>query len=210
MRHARSGKRRLLMHRRPDELGLTLIELLLSLVILALLTGFVVGGLSIGRRAFDADQVSANDAKTDAAIQSILNLVASALPYPDDSQQAAVLFEGGAERIRFIALSEGRALRGGPYEVDLRRIGNELVVEIGGRPGQQKQARSVWAVVVLRGIHAVHFEYFGAAARGASGQEGWQKGWRAAPELPRLISLRIDFEDRRRNGPASIVALRQG
>ena len=34
--------------RRPGEQGLTLIELLLSLAILAVLTGFLAGGLAIG------------------------------------------------------------------------------------------------------------------------------------------------------------------
>lgn len=195
---------------RSDEEGLTLIELLLSLAIMSLLTVFVVGGLSIGRRAFDSDQVNASDARTDAAIQSLMDLVGSALPVPNDSQKASFAFEGGAERIRFVALSEGRSLRGGPHDVDLRRVGRELVVEIADRSGAQRQAESSTAtVVVLRGVRAIHFEYFGRTGDGTA-QTTWQKNWRSAQSLPNLVSLRIDFEDRRRNRTASVIALRQG
>ena len=44
--------------RRRGEQGLTLIELLLSLAILAILTGFLAGGLSMSRRAFATDRAS--------------------------------------------------------------------------------------------------------------------------------------------------------
>src|SRR4051812_8632895 len=88
---------------RVGEQGLTLIELLVAMAILALLAGGIVGGLSIGRRASHADQANGNDARADLAIQSLLNLLASALPYPIDDKSSAV-FEGSEEKIRFVAL----------------------------------------------------------------------------------------------------------
>jgi len=192
------------MRLRAAEQGLTLIELLVSMAILALLVGCIVGGLSIGRRAFDSDQANGNDARADAAIQSLRNLLASALPYPIDEKNSAV-FEGSEEKIRFVALSEGRALRGGAYGVDLRRVGDELVLKIARRPEGPKQGKSpVSTVVVLRGVRAVHFGYFGA-----SGQGVWQTEWNSQA-LPNLVSIIVDFEDGRTSGPRAVVALRQG
>lgn len=186
------------------EHGLTLIELLVSMAILALLAGSIVGGLSMGRRAFDSDQANGSDARADAAIQSLLNLLASALPYPIDEKNSAV-FEGSEEKIRFVALSEGRALRGGAYGVDLRRVGGELVLTITRRPEGPKQGRSpISTVVVLRGVRAVHFGYFGA-----SGRAIWQTEWNSQ-SLPNLVSIMVDFEDGRTSGPRAVVALRQG
>lgn len=189
---------------RASEQGLTLIELLVSMTILALLAGCIVGGLSMGRRAFDSDQANGNDARADAAIQSLLNMLASALPYPIDEKNSAV-FEGSEEKIRFIALSEGRALRGGTYGVDLRRVGGELVLELVRRQEGPKQGKApISTVVVLRGVRAVHFGYFGA-----SGQAVWQTEWNSQ-SLPSLVSIMVDFEDGRASSPRAVVALRQG
>ena len=66
--------------RRRGEQGLTLIELLLSLAILAILTGFLAGGLSMARQAFGADRASEISSETSAAIQTVAALVGSALP----------------------------------------------------------------------------------------------------------------------------------
>ncbi|WP_291623867.1 prepilin-type N-terminal cleavage/methylation domain-containing protein [Bradyrhizobium sp.] len=192
------------MRSRAAEHGLTLIELLVSMAILALLAGSIVGGLSIGRRAFDSDRTSGNDARADAAIQSLLNLLASALPYPIDDKNSAV-FEGSEEKIRFVALSEGRALRGGAYGADLRRVGGDLVLTITRRSDGPKQGKSpISTLVILRGVRAVHFGYFGA-----SGQAVWQTEWNSQ-SLPNLVSIMVDFEDGRTSGPRAVVALRQG
>lgn len=186
-----------------------MIELLLSLALLAVLVGFVVGGLSMAQRAFAVDAANTVNAEGDEAIGSVMNLVAGALPVLKSDQ--SVVFEGSAEHVRFVALSEGRSLRGGPYRVDLRRVGNELIVEIGKWPtsATQDPAGESTSVVVLRSVRAVHFSYFGSRAR-SDAQQGWREEWGAAQAMPRLVSLRIEFEDGTRNGPASVVALRNG
>src|SRR3954453_15922881 len=83
-------------HRRQGQQGLTLIELLLALAILAVLTGFLAGGLSIGRRAFDADRSGEISAETDGAIQAIAALIASALPVRGGTAnpKSGVMFDG--------------------------------------------------------------------------------------------------------------------
>src|SRR3569833_1378303 len=70
--------------RRRSEQGLTLIELLLSLAILAILTGFLAGGLSMARQAFAADRASEIGSETSAAIQTVAALLRSALPATAD------------------------------------------------------------------------------------------------------------------------------
>ncbi|MBA2402915.1 MAG: prepilin-type N-terminal cleavage/methylation domain-containing protein [Bradyrhizobium sp.] len=199
--------------RRRSEQGLTLIELLLALAILAVLTGFLAGGLSIGRRAFDADRASGVSGETDAAIQAISSLIASALSLPAGTArpQSGIVFDGRQATLSFMGLSEGRALRGGPHMIRLRRSGVDLVVDVAGSAPEvagDAAGLTPTRVIALSGVRDVRFSYFGSTNPGAA--PGWQAQWLRAERLPDLVSIQIDFEDARRNEPARIIALRQG
>jgi general secretion pathway protein J len=209
----RNGRLTRLGRRRRGEQGLTLIELLLALAILTLLTGFLAGGLSIGRRAFDADRTSEIASETDAAIKVISSLIASALPVRANAtnQKSGIVFDGRQNTLSFVALSEGRSLRGGPHRISLRRSGEDLVVDVVGpaaETAREVSAAGPTRVVALSGIREIRFSYFGSVTPPAA--PGWQAEWLRAERLPDLVSIQIDFQDARRNEPARIIALRQG
>ena len=199
--------------RRRGEQGLTLIELLLSLAILAILTGFLAGGLSMARRAFGADRASEIGSETSAAIQTVAALVGSALPVRFDGAgpKDAIGFDGRGEVISFVGLSEGRSLRGGPHKIVLRRSGSDIVVDliaVTGTRSKESPEPSPTRVVVLSGVRDIHLGYFGTVDPKVKAV--WRTDWIRAERLPDLVSIRIEFEDERRNEPATIVALRQG
>jgi general secretion pathway protein J len=206
-RHRRVASR----HR--DEQGLTIIELLLSLTILVLLTGFLAGGLTIVRHAFDSSRGAQVRNGVDSAIQAISGLVGSAIPVPAgiSDRPAGIVFEGSRDTLSFVGLSEGRSLRGGPYKINFRRAGTDLVVDLMPlvlNAKLDRQRRSPVKTVVLTDVRSVHFSYFGKL--NPSSQPVWQTEWRLAEMLPDLVSVQIDFEDERRIEPAVIIALHQG
>jgi general secretion pathway protein J len=206
-RHARAA------HRRLGEQGLTMIELLLSLAILVVLAGFLTGGLSLGRRAFDADRANGIGSETDAAIQVISTLISSALPVRANTgdKDASIVFDGHQETLLFVGLSEGRSLRGGPHKISVRRNGGDLVVDVIASAKATKNdalGASPPGIVVLSGVREIRFKYFGRAS--PSAVPGWRADWFRSEHLPELVSVQINFEDERRNEPATIVALRQG
>ena len=217
--------------RRRGEQGLTLIELLLSLAILAILTGFLAGGIAMARQAFGADRASEIGSETSAAIQTVAALVGSALPVRPDTaepkdaanpkaasgpkdaanQKDASGFEGRSEAVAFVGLSEGRSLRGGPHKIVLRRSGSDLVADF--TPFNRARAKdslepAATRVVVLSGVREIRIGYFGTLDPKV--KPAWRTDWIRAERLPDLVSIRIEFEDGRRNEPATVVALRQG
>jgi general secretion pathway protein J len=199
--------------RRRGEQGLTLIELLLSLAILAILTGFLAGGLSMARQAFGADRASEIGSETSAAIQTVAALVGSALPVRFDGAgpKDAIGFDGRGEAIAFVGLSEGRSLRGGPHRIVLRRSGGDIVADfaaLNGARSKETPEPAATRVVVLSGVREIHIRYFGTVD--AKVKPAWRTDWVRAERLPELVSIRIEFEDERRNEPAVVVALRQG
>ena len=193
--------------RRASQCGLTLIELLVSLAILMILTSFIVGGLSTAIRAFDMDRRNTTEIATHAAADSVRGLIATAMPAANAQPGGSLLFDGQREELRFVILSEGRALRGGPQDVRIRRRGKELVVEVFGslRDDEARKA-PISSTTIVRGLREIRFRYFGGA--GAKGEPAWHDDWTKADRLPALVEMSFNFEDTRRNAPALIVALR--
>jgi len=108
-------------------------------------------------------------------------------------------------------LSEGRSLRGGPQKIMLRRSGGELIVDFTALTGIQSKDTpepSPTRVVALSGVREIRLGYFGRPDPAAA--PAWHADWVRAELLPDLVSIRIEFEDERRNEPPIIVALRQG
>jgi general secretion pathway protein J len=203
MRVARNRIIYRLHRRRHAEAGLTLIELLVSLMLLVLITGFLAEGLGVGRRAFTADQNAAVEASNSAALDSLANLIATALP-TKAGRGRQIAFEGGGETLAFVALSAGHALPGGPLGVRIYRDGTEVgvVVKLATRSATAKEVRTK----ALIGVTSLEFSYFGSLDPGKP--PAWHLEWPAADHLPDLVAIKVSFGGRTRK-PALLVAIRQ-
>jgi len=192
-----------LHRRRRAEAGLTLIELLISLMLLVLITGFLAGGLSIGRRAFSADLDASVEAANATALDSLAGLIAAALP-TKVGQGAQIAFEGGRDSLAFVALSVGHALPGGPTGTRIYRDGTDVgvVVKTGGRAAAAKEVRTK----ALIGVTSLEFTYFGTLEPGKP--PAWYAEWPSSDHLPDLVGIKVKFKGRSQKPPI-LVALRQ-
>jgi len=178
-----------------------------SLAVLMILSSFIVGGLSTAIRAFDADGRSSVEMATNAAREGLRSLIASAMPTINAQQPGGLLFDGQREELRFVTLSEGRALRGGLQEVRVRRRNDELIVEVFGSLRDSDARKSpLSSTTIVRGVRDIRFRYFGTA--GAKGEAVWRDDWIKAARLPVLVEIDVNFREPGRNGPAMVVALR--
>lgn len=186
----------------------------MGLALLVVLTGFLAGGLSMARRAAEADAAAETATRTDAALAAAVELVETALPLETvaaGSRRAALAFDGQSGSLAAILLGDGRTLRGGLISMRLRREGDAVVVDVAPvREGADLAAvdpGSLRHVTLLTGVRDLRIGYRGDARQGESAP--WRDSWDPAGRLPALVALAIDFRDPRRRPVAATAVLRQ-
>ncbi|MBB4196399.1 hypothetical protein CCR94_13565 [Rhodoblastus sphagnicola] len=198
MKSKRQPKRRL---------GFTLIELLVALSLLALLIVTLAGGLRLGTRAWESARVGASLDEADAIVRALAGQLERAFPARLRRADGApiVAFDGGPDRCRFVALSEGTANWGGLVTTEIGRNGTRgldawtLVY----REDDFAAAREAMRATALSDrLDILSFAYFGAAAPNQPPQ--WRDDWRGAATPPSLIRLRIRLRGPR--GPVESAA----
>lgn len=202
----------------PDRNGFTLLELLLAISLLSLITGAILGGLHLGRRAWEASRASESLDEVENTLRAVTTLFSRAVPVAIASQDAStgqILFAGAPNVCRFIILSEGGANWGGL-----------LVAEIGGEAAGEESVLAVWTrvyrpdtsidapretmtrAVALKDLVSFQLTYFGSAEPGKPAV--WSDKWEKRIALPQLIGVKLSARRLGRVIEASAtVALRQ-
>ncbi len=192
--------------RAPD--GFTLLEMLLAISLIALITGSIMGGLHLGRRAWETTRASEALDEVENAARGVTGLIGRSYlfsteqqqsgptPPPGQQQQQLRMFQGAPEACRFVMLSEGGAQWGGL-----------ILTEIGGEPGNESVELAVWTrvfrlqegfgpsrgdmrkTVLLRNIASFELAYFGSPEEGRP--PVWSAAWTNPKRMPTLVSVKI-------------------
>jgi general secretion pathway protein J len=178
------------------EAGFTLLELLIALTLLALTTSLLVAAIGSARQALSVlDRRVAH--ATVPAVQSVLRqLLAEARPGLESAGRAdpARAFAGEPDKVGFVSSFVPKGQYGGlwRYEIALAGEGGASALVLTQqliRPGPA--ATAPLRTVVITGIDALRFRYFGAADR--DGAPMWQDGWHEPSRLPRLVAVDVTF-----------------
>lgn len=179
---------------RPDasEEGFTLVELLVSLSIMALLSVMLAVALGGRKDAWVRLERGAATAETVEAAQTVLadriRRIWPATTYM--SRTPGPAFDGGSDQMTFLApalQAEGRGpLRRYRLSVD---VGGDLVLDSVSDVALDQERWSE-RQVLLQGVQAIDLAYFASAP----GQPaGWLPQWRRLPTMPALIRVRLTF-----------------
>ncbi len=181
--------------RRPQPNGFTLLELLLAVSLMALIVSTIMGGVGIGRRAWETSHASEALDEVETAARGVASLLARSFPQATEARTIGTpqaIFQGTQNGCRFIALSDGGAQWGGLLVVEIGGEGTDLVVWTSvyrpleaARLGREAMRKTV----LLRGVASFELAFFGPL-REAKGL-GWSPIWSEATNLPQLVSIRI-------------------
>ncbi len=209
-------RRRGISRRRADA-GFTLLELLLALSLLSVLTSALLGGLHLGRKAFEAGRVQQAAGDLEAAATALSNLLAQAFPLValDANGVEAPSFTGHPDGCSFVSLSEGDVQRGGLVATEIglepNRQGVDLAVWSGSIRGEGLNAatrNTMRKTEAVRNIAALRLSYFGEIEVGKPPR--WSETWIGNSRLPQLVSVRLGaFRSGQPLDVSFFVALRQ-
>jgi general secretion pathway protein J len=175
--------------------GFTLVELMISIALMALVTTMMAASLHVGIGAWRREQAGTDAAAEMLAAHDVLTRLLSqsepvyASPLPSDP---ALAFDGTAQELRFVAPMRSGA--GGSVlvrvllKLDPAAQDGALLLAAESDLAEPMPAEAMWPRdTILTHVSAVHLRYFGQAE--AETAPAWHSGWRAQAVLPALIDI---------------------
>ncbi len=193
---------------RRSESGFTLLELLVSITIFALLMVVLIGALQLGSRQVGRLTGQVDRSSQVALAQNFLRAeLGAARPLVSPSDEAKIVqFDGRGHGLDFVAVAPQSVPAGGLQVLSVALRQGQLVV--GWRALRESgDAAPVDAqpTVLLDHVRAAEFVYYGPPT--PSDDADWQTEWQNMTYLPLLVRLSLTFTDGEKM-PDLTVALR--
>ncbi len=202
-----TGKRR-----QRGRRGFTLVELLVSLVVLALISTALFTALRFSARSWRAGESRLVAASDEDAVRRFLRMrLAEALPVamPAGDRAREMVFRGDATHLRFAAPMPHALGLGGNYVFSLSPderapLMLDWLLLRPDRLLDVADGRERPRPLFTAGIRAVRFRYFGSVD--GRSEPGWTEIWESGT-LPRLVEIRFEAKEGRTPPPPIRVAI---
>ncbi len=173
--------------------GFTLIEMLVSLSLLALLSLLLFGGMRFGVRAWDRNAAHGAGMDDLRVVRGLVQReIESAWPayVVTDPVHPVVDFEGDGRTMNFIAPQPQAADSSGRARVTFAtaRQGRHLALVMRLRPELAAGGES--SDTLLSNAAALRFSYYGSPA---GGTPSWRGDWPKSSRAPILVRIHVDF-----------------
>ncbi|HEX5957174.1 MAG TPA: prepilin-type N-terminal cleavage/methylation domain-containing protein [Hyphomicrobiaceae bacterium] len=193
--------------------GFTLIEVLVSLVLLALVLTLLTGGVRYARGTWNATARLDDLVDSDVAGAFIRARLAEAMPIYEQRKEGVmqVLFQGAADSVGFVAPAPNGPGGAGLYRYSLEAEAEDegaprsLVVKVAAFFAGQTELRPALPAdrhVLMRNVRSVSFRYFGRSE--IRDPPAWHDAWTRLDAMPRLVEIAIARNDSD-GGPVNLV-----
>jgi general secretion pathway protein J len=176
--------------------GFTLLELMVTITLLALLSLLLFSGLRFGVRAWDGNEAHGAGMDELRVVRNLLQreLEAAWPAYvTTDPVNPVIDFDGGENAVSFIAPPPQSLQTQGRARITLAsaRDGSHVALMMRARPELAAGNAGGWSEPLLRNLAAVRFSYFGVAAQGAA--PAWRANWPSGKTFPQLVRVHVEF-----------------
>lgn len=176
-----------------SDAGFTLLELLVSLAILAIVLSFLPGTLRLGQRVWEGDARFLRQEGAAAFERAVEQRLSQAMPvFIRDTGGVRIDFEGRPDRVEFIAPSATGPAGGGVYRFSLAAEGGQALKlrQTLYRPASTDAAAlPATDHIAPTKVRALSLRYFGQARLEEAA--GWQTEWPRRDALPELVEITI-------------------
>ncbi len=179
-----------------SEAGFSLIEVIVSLTLLAMILILLPGAFRTGQRGWETAALIEQRAASEASINFLRQRMAEASARfdTDESGRAEIAFSGLPDQMTFIAPSSSGPAGGGLYRFTVKAVladrpgTSDLVVVMQPfRPNETNTVGSDTGHRLLSGVSELRFRYFGSQVAGDA--PVWSDGWIRTDQLPDLVEL---------------------
>ncbi len=185
--------------------GFTLVELLISLALLAVLSAFALNALTFVKRIDRAEQELTDNSASESSFRYLRQAIGDTrVVFQAGSDGSSFIkFAGGSDRLSLVTVSSDATETGGLYELSFvvdekRQLVSQRQIY---RPNEDSGDVSV--VPLISDVSNVSFRYFGNPSLGGTG--AWLELWERPDALPFLIEVSITFMDPSRPSPPRMI-----
>ena len=202
---------------RPNQTGLTLLEVLIALVLLTALVGILFNGLNLFTKSWQKMSARIDENQRWRLVNQFLHReLSSALPLRRDGlEHSDLLFDGDPHTLQFVGPIPSHLSRGGPHLIRLSRETADdhyqLVfsyTRLATEPnplGKDLFHDHIYKTILLDDLRVLEFSYFGNERPSYPNQ--WHDDWISDSDLPRLVKIRLAPNNSERGWPEITIPI---
>jgi prepilin-type N-terminal cleavage/methylation domain-containing protein len=191
--------------------GFSLLEVLLAVALLAMITSAILGGLHLGKRAWETGRDYESVGEVEEAAGAIASILTRAFPaaIARNDQDQSVAFRGRGDNLRLVTSYDGGASWAGLMLTEVGLSGRDLSIWTNVfRADSWRSSDRGRAVKAVVGVETFELSYFGAPAPDAPPR--WTNSWIDQSTAPQLVAVKlVALRNRKRIDVSFTVALRQ-